>query len=151
MNEWIKCSDRLPEVGTYDKWRTHVLILAGERVLEGYRNKWGTWSRANGANTQDLPPVTHWMPLPEPADRGRGRRGVRWIDVEYEPPSTIGQKTLIYPIDGEIETAEYIGEGFWRMWDLTVHISQITHWMELPGNPKNCDTRCDTAIAQMRK
>lgn len=62
---WVPVSERMPNKGKYDDWHTHVLALAGERVLEAYVNQWGTWSRANAANMHDLPPVTHWKPLPE--------------------------------------------------------------------------------------
>lgn len=66
LTGWIQVNERMPEKSEYDKPKTHVLLVAGSRVFEGYLNCWGTWSRANGANIKDLPPVTHWMPIPQP-------------------------------------------------------------------------------------
>jgi len=69
--KWVSIEDRLPEIGKYDKPESHVLCgIVGKLVFEGYLNQWGTWSRANGANTKDLPPITHWKPLSTPPDRG---------------------------------------------------------------------------------
>lgn len=58
-----------------------------------------------------------------------------WIETEQETPSDIGIRALIYPIDGGMEVAEYLGEGWWGFWDFKVHGTDITHWMPLPPSP----------------
>lgn len=68
LNGWIPCNEQMPGHGAYNDWRTHVLLLSGDCVLEGYLTKNGNWSRTNGATMRDLPEVTHWMPLPAPPE-----------------------------------------------------------------------------------
>ena len=74
--EWISVKDRLPDVDTCPEKiyeRAHVNVYNGEYVLPAiyerinypeqklqYRWKY-CWGR-----TYDGPPITHWMPLPEP-------------------------------------------------------------------------------------
>lgn len=76
QSEWISVKDRLPDVDTCpEKFyeRAHVNVYNGEYVLPAiyerinypeqklkYRWKY-CWGR-----TYDGPPITHWMPLPEP-------------------------------------------------------------------------------------
>lgn len=63
---WVKCSERLPELGV------KVLIATVDKdfwVAE--RNDWDgkedcEWSWDHGFNDLEPDRVTHWMPLPEP-------------------------------------------------------------------------------------
>lgn len=68
MNEWVKCSDRMPGVGA------SVLITAVMDLLKQHPYTWvGTYSDEDGGewligdDALELDQVTHWMPLPEPA------------------------------------------------------------------------------------
>jgi hypothetical protein len=61
FGEWIKCSERLPEVGV------DVLVYNIEKSMSFYcldRDEIETWWYA-GARDFPLSFVTHWTPLPE--------------------------------------------------------------------------------------
>lgn len=63
MSDWIKCSDRLPEIVLdADGSVNSVLVLYQENTIE-------CGSRVQVANTvwvnKSLPCITHWAPLPE--------------------------------------------------------------------------------------
>lgn len=72
MSEWIKCSERMPEV-----WQD-VLVCGvhghdGEKSLTdffvGFRGTSGLWHAVNISGDYELElygEPTHWMPLPEP-------------------------------------------------------------------------------------
>ncbi len=59
MNEWINCSERMPQV------MEDVLVTDGEEVKSMWwnGNKWDSWLSRYSLDSDD---VTHWMPLPEP-------------------------------------------------------------------------------------
>lgn len=66
MQNWIKCSERMPEIGT------SVLMYRGYGVIAGYytSNKYaktekGRLPRFESFNGIQLG-VTHWQPFPEP-------------------------------------------------------------------------------------
>lgn len=52
----------------------------------------------------------------------------KWIEAEEKTPN-IGERVLVYPIDGEVEVAEYIGEGEYNLINgMMFHGEDITHW-----------------------
>lgn len=62
MSEWISVEDRLPEGDCL------VIVEAMERISLSMHTA-GYHSNINiigGRFEFDMPPVTHWMPLPEP-------------------------------------------------------------------------------------
>lgn len=59
-----------------------------------------------------------------------------WIPCSEQLPE-IGQSTLIYPIDGDIDLGIYKGGGNWTFYDFTAGTSHITHWMPIPGSPED--------------
>ena len=68
MSDWIKCSERLPNVGE------RVLMNVGKSVFEGWHDG-RIWVRYDDfdespASFEELmcKRVTHWMPLPEPPE-----------------------------------------------------------------------------------
>jgi len=85
MSEWIKCSDRMPEVGERD-WRTALPVLVkceigvipayygftyheGEQCfgfMESIKFGDATGSGPEQHENRLMMHVTHWMPLPEP-------------------------------------------------------------------------------------
>jgi hypothetical protein len=66
MAEWVKCSDRLPDIGD------DVLIMipvCGSFNIEGGKYKglgqfYGAWCSTHGVDRAYK--VSHWMPMPEP-------------------------------------------------------------------------------------
>lgn len=74
MNDWIKVTDRMPELPDKDWCDVLVLVcINGNRssaryydrsVVRGKRvERWKyLWGRISDEN------ITHWMPLPEPAE-----------------------------------------------------------------------------------
>ncbi len=77
MSEWIKCTDRLPEIVSGNT-SNNVLIICDEGILVAriilYRAlnnrktdeyKWSEQSTGCGCCAEDITP-THWMTLPEP-------------------------------------------------------------------------------------
>ncbi len=59
MNEWINCSERMPQV------MEDVLVTDGEDVKAMWwnGNRWDSWIDKYAIDGDD---ITHWMPLPEP-------------------------------------------------------------------------------------
>lgn len=69
QNAWIKCSERLPEVGQ----RTLLLHnLNAPNPMVGVRlpDHPNVWWHSEEAIFCGLESVTHWMPLPEPPKEG---------------------------------------------------------------------------------
>lgn len=69
QNQWIPCSERLPEDGRpvlIYAWNVHhVIARYGEfRTENGYKKTWVTADAWNG-NTEIRHEVIKWMPLPE--------------------------------------------------------------------------------------
>lgn len=65
MSEWIRCDAAMPCQGQ------KVLIFTGKEVVAGeyWIHEPGVHDADSGfidSNTDDLFPVTHWMPLPAP-------------------------------------------------------------------------------------
>jgi hypothetical protein len=89
-NPWISVEERLPEESDYINWKFNVLMRAGDRVLEGYHAN-GHWTRANSAHTNDLPPITHWMPLP-----GLPKKEMQPMDRCKKCKKFISKKTDFY-------------------------------------------------------
>ena len=77
MSEWIKCSDRLPELDTPVWLRMpENIMLVGERgsstdgwmwarCYDFYFNADGKWD-SNESDASDEYEPTHWQPLPTP-------------------------------------------------------------------------------------
>lgn len=73
--EWIKCSDRLPELSLGEEGKKDlpsatvlVHVPGNKRIIAGYLTKYG-WEEDTGTSCGccsigDVKP-THWMPLPE--------------------------------------------------------------------------------------
>lgn len=59
MGEWIGVKDRLPEQGI------RVLVSSNKFVGEAFLTNINVWYRYVGLPLLD---VTHWMPMPEPAE-----------------------------------------------------------------------------------
>ena len=76
MNKWISVEDRLPPYGqkVLAYWRPvdhkerpfHRQIIIAEQTPYGVDGDW--W--ANGRNYDTETFITHWMPLPEPPEKG---------------------------------------------------------------------------------
>lgn len=64
--EWIKCSDRYPEVGQEVLIRIPVCekFNIENARYSGYEQFIGAWCSVRGKGHSYT--VTHWMPLPEP-------------------------------------------------------------------------------------
>lgn len=60
---------------------------------------------------------------------------MQWISVKDRLPKKNGQKCLIYPIDGEAETATWCSPDGWNMWDFFVSPNTIIHWLMLDIEP----------------
>lgn len=63
-NEWIKCSERLPEEGKdvlfiQKTWGNNIEFKIGD-----FDSKMKWWQAGSGVIKNEY--VTHWMPLPEP-------------------------------------------------------------------------------------
>lgn len=56
------------------------------------------------------------------------RNHIKWIETEWEPPADIGARVIVYPIDGLIDAAEYLGQGLYRVGDYTISGEDFTHW-----------------------
>lgn len=70
MSEWIKCSDKLPEIGecvlAAFLGSIEILILIDDMNFydpDYVRNSYGRWYASRSSF-----PVTHWMNLPELPD-----------------------------------------------------------------------------------
>lgn len=60
MNEWIKVSDKLPEIGA-------DFLGFSDGTIDHYRRiSKDVYFNQNSANESPLYYVTHWMPLPGP-------------------------------------------------------------------------------------
>jgi len=69
MSEWIKCSDRLPEIDI-DNWYSKIcLVTDGKDIGLASRYKedeYDDWSSSYYIGTDvDINKITHWMPLPK--------------------------------------------------------------------------------------
>jgi hypothetical protein len=69
MSEWIKCSDRLPDLGPGDnECSDNVLayqVYFGSRMLQAFYSRDDELWYDQGGDPLDGD-VTHWMPLPSP-------------------------------------------------------------------------------------
>ena len=59
----------------------------------------------------------------------------KWIPVSERLPKE-GERCLIYPVDGDAETAIF-EHGEWMAWDFLIDIDTVTHWQPLPELPQN--------------
>ena len=65
MNKWIKCSDRLPEIGET------ILVYGGGDIHKGRRSLNEEINRSGTIlmfSTDGGTLVSHWMPLPKPPE-----------------------------------------------------------------------------------
>ena len=65
MNDWIKCSEKMPEIDV------DVLIVARGQVTAGYLSRFYCRGdirkfRVISGSIIDSSHVTHWQPLPQP-------------------------------------------------------------------------------------
>ncbi len=64
-----------------------------------------------------------------------------WISVSERLPES-GQRCLIYPIDGMVESGTFKGDGWNEVCaDFFVFVERITHWQPIPDSPKECDRK----------
>jgi hypothetical protein len=72
MTEWIKCSERLPEIVQDSgdlKWSTEVLCYLNDgSFLLAHKTNFVFWKDWNSGLTVKNENVTHWMPLPTPPE-----------------------------------------------------------------------------------
>ena len=66
--EWIKCSDRLPDL-EIDETSYRVLVITNDKryfeaLYDFNHNSWRDWQ-----NFWKLEDVTHWMPLPKQPEK----------------------------------------------------------------------------------
>lgn len=67
MNEWIKCSERLPKVGmSVVVWRPGIGLDIVEYSEKSRQHL--TVIRRDGQWWDDGRRITHWMPLPDPPE-----------------------------------------------------------------------------------
>lgn len=73
MGEWISVEDRLPGEKDYKSCRENldgaVLWFNGNEMGLGWFYR-STWQWADLYDEVIEPPVTHWMPMPEPPKGG---------------------------------------------------------------------------------
>lgn len=62
----------------------------------------------------------------------------KWITVTERLPKE-NERCLIFPIDGEAESAVYFKDGKWIMWDFIVGVDTVTHWLPLPKPNSDCE------------
>lgn len=65
MSEWIKCSDRLPEIGYIVLYFSSDLKLG---IGAGYLESDGSWNQDVSIESRsiEIHDVTHWQLLPDP-------------------------------------------------------------------------------------
>ena len=64
---------------------------------------------------------------------------MEWIEAEERAPDDIGQIVSVYPFEGRVVLAQYVGEGFYYVKNrTTIHGTEITHWHPaiIPEPPK---------------